>query len=300
MSFSSAFFAAVEQTSDGPDPDTFMSERHSSISHDDRSETARASQRHSSVSAASNDDDNMAKSVTGEDDGAPHKPQAAKKKKGTATVVKNTKRSRPGSTTGPGVKKSKGTKRKPGSSSTTNINMAGLGLNDNPGLVEDDGGGGTGGGASSESDSGPYCLCRGPDNHRFMIACDGCEDWFHGECIGMDKWDGENLVQRYICPNCTDNKTYVTRYKKMCTLDGCRNPARIYDLQNPSNFCSAEHTQEFWEQWVATLPRTKGVSFDLLTQQEFMALLAPPDRKPGEKGKSWRVGEKPFGLCSFS
>ena len=44
-----------------------------------------------------------------------------------------------------------------------------------------------------------FCVCRGPDNHTWMIACDGsCEDWYHGKCVGMDERDG-NLIDKYIC-----------------------------------------------------------------------------------------------------
>ena len=29
-----------------------------------------------------------------------------------------------------------------------------------------------------------YCTCQQPADDRFMIACDKCEEWYHGECIG--------------------------------------------------------------------------------------------------------------------
>ena len=44
-----------------------------------------------------------------------------------------------------------------------------------------------------------FCICRGPDDHTWMIACDGgCDDWFHGRCVGMDEKDGK-LIDKYIC-----------------------------------------------------------------------------------------------------
>ena len=44
-----------------------------------------------------------------------------------------------------------------------------------------------------------FCICRKPDDHTWMIACDGgCEDWFHGRCVNMDERDG-NLIDKYIC-----------------------------------------------------------------------------------------------------
>lgn len=47
-----------------------------------------------------------------------------------------------------------------------------------------------------------FCICRKPDNHTWMIACDGgCEDWFHGKCVNMKEDDGD-LVDKYICTWC--------------------------------------------------------------------------------------------------
>ena len=48
-----------------------------------------------------------------------------------------------------------------------------------------------------------YCLCRQPQGGRFMIACDGCEQWFHGDCVGVregpDQLDPSFL---WFCPPC--------------------------------------------------------------------------------------------------
>ena len=44
-----------------------------------------------------------------------------------------------------------------------------------------------------------FCVCRKPDDHTWMIACDGgCEDWFHGRCVDMNERDG-NLIDKYYC-----------------------------------------------------------------------------------------------------
>ncbi|KAK3694799.1 hypothetical protein B0T22DRAFT_437850 [Podospora appendiculata] len=220
---------------------------------------------------------------------------APKKKKGTATTIKAPKRARQNG--GSSSRKSRGGG---GSGSVSGVrrktDMSAATLPSETGGSYDGSQDGRGGN-SSESDSGPYCLCRGPDNHRFMIACDRCEDWFHGECIGMDKYTGENLVQRYMCPNCSDGDRYVTRYKKICSLEGCTRPARIYSLEDPSIFCSEEHCQAWWEHLIATLPRSKdGTSADTLTQDEFLGLLDAPKPKPGEKGPAWKLGDPPFGV----
>ncbi|KAH8885695.1 hypothetical protein GQ53DRAFT_785401 [Thozetella sp. PMI_491] len=218
-----------------------------------------------------------------------------KKKKGTAATVKAPRGAKGG---GPGsVKKSKasgGAKKKAAGS------VAGSDAGTVPDLEADDSGA-EDADEGTESDGGPYCICRGPDNHKFMIACDKCEDWFHGDCIGMDKYTGENLVQKYICPSCSDEAMgYVTRYKKMCALDRCERPARIYGDANEeeggrSYFCSDEHCQTWWEHLIAKLPRGgKGsgdAADDALTQEQFMALLGASQPEGG-----WRLGEKPFAV----
>ncbi len=240
----------------------------------------------------------------------------SKKKKGTATAVKAPKRARTsgggkrggrgGGAGGSSKPSSGGAKKKP---STSDGAFPGPVASDDGKIGggesvdgDNEGGGERGDGSQSESDSGPYCLCRGPDNHRFMIACDRCEDWFHGDCIGMDKYTGENLVQKYICPNCSEGDRYVTRYKKMCALEACSRPARIYHLVEPSIFCSEEHCQAWWEKLIATLPKSKtadsvgGANRDQLTQDEFMGLLDTPERRKmaDDKMTAWRIGTKPF------
>ncbi|KAK0737570.1 hypothetical protein B0T21DRAFT_383514 [Apiosordaria backusii] len=200
------------------------------------------------------------------------KSSVSRKKKGTATVIKPPKRSRPGGNTSMG-----GSRKTKAGKTTKNIGSGAPSL-DGGDIGSDPAGGG------SESDSGPYCLCRGPDNHRFMIACDRCEDWFHGDCIGMDKWTGENLVQKYICPNCSDpDRGYVTRYKKMCSYSSCKNAARIDDPARPSIFCSDDHCQMWWNDLICTIPKApktksnKPTGFlDNLTREDFISLLDSP------------------------
>lgn len=38
-----------------------------------------------------------------------------------------------------------------------------------------------------------------------MIACDKCEDWFHGKCVNITKAMGRDMEEKGIewtCPNC--------------------------------------------------------------------------------------------------
>lgn len=147
-------------------------------------------------------------------------------------------------------------------------------VNGSPDTAMDDDG-------SDESDNGPYCLCRGPDDHRWMICCERCDDWFHGECIDLDKGIGESLIEKFVCPNCTTD-VVSTIYKKTCALPACRKPARIAlgggtnIPETSSVFCSNDHAHAWWERLVARMPRDRAAAglSDQLTQDEFMALVA--------------------------
>ncbi|KAL8728880.1 MAG: hypothetical protein Q9166_005120 [cf. Caloplaca sp. 2 TL-2023] len=115
-----------------------------------------------------------------------------------------------------------------------------------------------------EDEDGVFCICRGPDNHTWMIACDGpCEDWFHGRCINMTEKEGD-LIEKYYCmpfpnlslvewhlmllgPSCTEAGKGETLWKRKCRLDGCIRPARINGAKK-SKYCSDEHGCEFMKQ----------------------------------------------------
>ncbi|KAL5116846.1 COMPASS (complex proteins associated with Set1p) component [Pleosporales sp. CAS-2024a] len=89
----------------------------------------------------------------------------------------------------------------------------------------------------SSEDHNLYCICKKPDNHRWMIGCDGgCDDWFHGDCINMKQAD-EELVDKFICPSCEENGRGHTTWKPMCRRDGCRKPARVAK-ERESKYCT--------------------------------------------------------------
>lgn len=94
-----------------------------------------------------------------------------------------------------------------------------------------------------DPDADVYCLCRRPDNGTFMIGCDGsCDDWFHGKCVGIPEAN-KNLIERYICPNCTEAGRGRTSWKRMCRRPGCRQPTRTAGKNKDgkaSKYCSDE------------------------------------------------------------
>ncbi|KAG8222875.1 hypothetical protein J437_LFUL003520 [Ladona fulva] len=47
-----------------------------------------------------------------------------------------------------------------------------------------------------------YCLCKQPyDESQFYICCDGCQDWFHGRCVGILQSEADS-IDEYVCPSC--------------------------------------------------------------------------------------------------
>ena len=169
---------------------------------------------------------------------------AGRNKKGTATSVKR------------GGGRSRGKSRKSTSTKQRATNSAAAGEDavpdhsgdegDDAMDVDDD---------DEDSDDKLYCICRGPDDHRWMIECDSCKDWFHGDCVDIEKFVGENYIEQYICPNCQDEEAgLVTWYKATCALQGCLKVAKQYDTDEPSYFCSEEHQNQWWQDVFQTLP----------------------------------------------
>uniref|UniRef100_A0A5K3FN92 PHD-type domain-containing protein n=1 Tax=Mesocestoides corti TaxID=53468 RepID=A0A5K3FN92_MESCO len=55
------------------------------------------------------------------------------------------------------------------------------------------------------SDEPVYCVCRSSQCDSFMIACDACEEWYHGECINVTPKQAE-CIQKFYCQACRDEK----------------------------------------------------------------------------------------------
>ncbi|XP_018568188.1 CXXC-type zinc finger protein 1 isoform X2 [Anoplophora glabripennis] len=64
-----------------------------------------------------------------------------------------------------------------------------------------------------KQDGQAYCICRSSDSSRFMIACDACEEWYHGDCIKISEKEAK-LIKQYFCIRCKEeDSTLVTRWK---------------------------------------------------------------------------------------
>ncbi|KAG9238736.1 hypothetical protein BJ875DRAFT_415639 [Amylocarpus encephaloides] len=109
---------------------------------------------------------------------------------------------------------------------------------------------------SESNDGGEYCICRGPDDHRMMVNCEGgCDEWYHCSCINMDVEAARELLDRYICPRCAKMPGFQTSWKRMCRYHNvgkfindpnlCKKAARVQE-DAPSKYCSDEHRDAFF------------------------------------------------------
>ncbi len=60
-----------------------------------------------------------------------------------------------------------------------------------------------------DDDEKMYCYCKKPyDESKWMVCCDGCEDWFHQSCVDMDDDTREiieELGKEWHCPTCRED-----------------------------------------------------------------------------------------------
>lgn len=102
-----------------------------------------------------------------------------------------------------------------------------------------------------------YCVCRTEDNGELMVACDGCDEWFHFKCMKLDpKW--KNLVKSYHCPFCTVLKgTAKPLWKRKCRLPDC-----YLSIADNSAFCSQNHGELYWKRVLSRFQSTSAVDYD--------------------------------------
>ncbi|XP_017658174.1 PHD finger protein 3 isoform X2 [Nannospalax galili] len=58
-------------------------------------------------------------------------------------------------------------------------------------------------------------FCRKPHGNRFMVGCGRCDDWFHGDCVGLSLSQAQQMGEEdkeYVCVKCCaeeDKKTEI-------------------------------------------------------------------------------------------
>ncbi|XP_062855567.1 CXXC-type zinc finger protein 1a isoform X2 [Trichomycterus rosablanca] len=67
---------------------------------------------------------------------------------------------------------------------------------------------------STSRDNAPvYCICRKPDINCFMIGCDNCNEWFHGDCINISEKTAKS-IRVWYCEKCrSKDDSLETKYR---------------------------------------------------------------------------------------
>lgn len=88
--------------------------------------------------------------------------------------------------------------------------------------------------AEDDEDEIIYCICRRPDDGRFMICCEVCQEWydlfftptpqfdafyyffrFHGQCVGVDERSAAEYVE-FHCKQCESKAGPSKRKYSLC------------------------------------------------------------------------------------
>ena len=65
-----------------------------------------------------------------------------------------------------------------------------------------------------------YCICqKAYDASRFMVGCDTCHNWFHGDCIGIQESSVEE-VDSWVCDKCKSEECDDELQDVMDVLEG--------------------------------------------------------------------------------
>lgn len=101
-----------------------------------------------------------------------------------------------------------------------------------------------------------YCVCRKPDNGELMVACDGCDEWFHFKCMHLDK-KYKDLISKFYCVFCDELfGRGKTQYKRKCRLPECYKPARVDIVTGQtSKYCCDAHGVKFMKDYVVDVVR---------------------------------------------
>eukprot|EP00090_Calanus_glacialis_P003794 TRINITY_DN12824_c0_g1_i1.p1 TRINITY_DN12824_c0_g1~~TRINITY_DN12824_c0_g1_i1.p1 ORF type:complete len:692 (-),score=257.36 TRINITY_DN12824_c0_g1_i1:138-2213(-) len=64
---------------------------------------------------------------------------------------------------------------------------------------------------TSEEEDGEtiYCICRSADVNRFMIGCDHCEEWYHGDCINVTEKESK-YIKKFFCKECREKNSHLS------------------------------------------------------------------------------------------
>ncbi|EDS26515.1 CpG-binding protein [Culex quinquefasciatus] len=70
-----------------------------------------------------------------------------------------------------------------------------------------------------KQDGQAYCICRSSDSSRFMIGCDACEEWYHGDCINVTEKEAKH-IKHYYCQRCKEEDPTLQTVFRLVPVQG--------------------------------------------------------------------------------
>ena len=74
---------------------------------------------------------------------------------------------------------------------------------------------------SAKNEVGTLCKCGKLDAEKFMLQCDGCDVWYHGDCVGVTQAQGMRL-KSWRCRSCARKYESVRARTELYCV--CRGP----------------------------------------------------------------------------
>ena len=108
-----------------------------------------------------------------------------------------------------------------------------------------------------------YCICRMSEGSEFMVRCDSCSEWYHGDCVTVPQEIRENESNEVVwqCPRCQPGTGimiwYVVTSIVSCTYVSTQ---ALTPLLKPMPLLLPER-----KLWLLRKPRRKDASLTLET-----------------------------------
>lgn len=118
---------------------------------------------------------------------------------------------------------------------------------------------------AAAEDAQVYCICQVTyTDERFMIACDGCDNWFHGQCVGISEDDAQ-LLDRWFCPDCANDgskegEIRISVWKEQCADEECKKAARGSSVKFGSKYCSNECAIKSAQRKLSTMSKERRIT----------------------------------------
>jgi hypothetical protein len=97
-----------------------------------------------------------------------------------------------------------------------------------------------------------WCICKQPHNNRFMICCDACEDWFHGNCVGVTRTQGKEIELKNLvwkCPSCKkkakERASHTTKRASSGGASGSKISAALHESSNKAKYTKNQSSEGY-------------------------------------------------------